>query len=75
MTRPAPKVFFQSASHPLADRAVLSASLAADSMNQALGQFDGEDFFDFWNSQRGGLLLSGLYVTRRLAWRYAELSG
>jgi hypothetical protein len=75
MTGPDPKVFLQSASYPLAYGAVLGARLAADSMNQALGQFDGEDFFDLWNSQRGGLLLSGLYVTRRLAWRDAKLSG
>ena len=75
MTGPAPKVFLQSASYPLADRALLCASLAADAMNQAFGEFDGEDFFDLWNSQRGGLLLGGLYVTRRLAWRNAELRG
>jgi hypothetical protein len=70
-----PKVFFQSPGHPLADRAVLAASLASDPMNQALGQLDGEDPFDFRDSQRGGLLLGGLYITRRLAGRNAELSG
>jgi hypothetical protein len=75
MTGLAPKVFLQSLGDPLADRSILSTSLTSNSTNQALGQLDGENIFAFWNRQRGGLLLSGLYVTRRLARRNAKLSG
>jgi hypothetical protein len=75
MAGPAPKVFLQGLGDPVADRAILGAGLASDATNQALGQLDGEDFFEFWNSQRGGLLLCGLYVARCLARRNAKLSG
>jgi hypothetical protein len=68
----APEVFLQSLGDPLADRALLSASMTSHAMDQALGQFDGEDLFDFWNRQWGGLLLSGLYVACGLARRNAK---
>src|SRR5215212_9516600 len=75
MAGPAPKAFLQSLRYPIADRAILGTGLASDSANQALGQLDCEDLFEFWNSQRGGLLLRGLYVARGLARRDAKLSG
>ena len=72
MAGSAPEVFLQSPGNPIADRALPDAGLAPHSMDQALGQFDGEDFFDFWNRQDGGLLLSCLYVACRLARRHAK---
>lgn len=75
MAGSAPEVFLQSPGNPIADRALSDAGLAPHSMDQALGQFDGEDFFDFWNRQDGGLLLSCLYVACRLARGHAKPTG
>lgn len=74
MAGSAPEVFLQSLGDPIADRALPDAGLPPHSTDQALGQFDSEDFFDFWNRQQGGLLLSRLYIARRLARRHAKPS-
>ena len=49
MASPDAKLFLQSLGDPLADRTLLMASCAPNLMDQALGQFDGEDFFAFRN--------------------------
>lgn len=74
MAHSAPEAFLQSLGDPLADRALLGASMTSHAMDQALGQFDGEDLFDFWNHQWGGLLLSSLYVAGGLTRRNAKLN-
>jgi len=75
MAGPATKVLLQSLGDPVADRAILAVGLTSNPVNQALGQLDGEDLFAFWNSQRGGLLLGGLYVAGGLASGDAKLNG
>jgi hypothetical protein len=67
------EVFFQSFGDPLAERVILRASLSSHSIDQAPGQFDGEDRFGFRDRHRGGLLLGGRYVAGRLAPGNAKL--
>jgi hypothetical protein len=69
------ELLLQSFGDPIADRAVLGASLTPHSTDQALGQFDGEDFFEFRDRQQRGLLLSCLDIACRLARRHAKLRG
>jgi len=70
----APEVFLQSLGDPMADRALLGASMTSHAMDHALGQLDGEDLFHFWYRHWGGLLLGSLHVARGLARRNAKLN-
>ena len=69
------KLFLQGLRHPVADRPILGTGRLAHSLDQTLGQLDGEDVFGFRNGQRNRLILGGLHVTSRLASRDAKLGG